>query len=177
MKCPLCTIPLEQAILSNVGVDYCPRCYGLWFEEDELQWAKDEHDADLRWLDIDLWKHPDQFRVEAGKQRLCPVDRLPLYEVRYGDSNVRIDVCNICHGIWLDRGEFKDIIVYLHDRGEYEVLHNYAGNLFEELWEVFSGPEVLREEVLDFLAILKLLKYKFATQHPAFSRFMLSLPR
>ena len=176
MKCPLCHIPFEQAILANVEVDYCPRCYGLWFEQDELQWAKDAKDRDLRWLDIKLWKDPSQFKVNWG-ERMCPVDHLPLYEVNYGDSAVKVDVCNVCRGIWLDRGEFKDIIAYLHEKGEHEVLHHYAKNLFEELWEVFAGPEILREEVLDFLTILKLLKYKFAAQNPSISQLILSLPR
>jgi len=176
MKCPLCKIPFEQAILANVEVDYCPRCYGLWFEEDELQWAKDEKDRDLRWLDIDLWKDPAHFKIDLGG-KLCPADHLPLYEVRYGNSRVKVDVCSICNGIWLDRGEFKEIIAYLKEKGEHEVLQHYAGNLAEELWEVFSGPEILREEMLDFLTVLKLLKYKFAVQHPVISQFMLSLPK
>lgn len=176
MKCPLCKIPFEQTIIAHVEVDYCPRCYGLWFEEDELQWAKDEKDRDLRWLDIDLWKDSSQFKIDLGG-KLCPADRLPLYEVRYGDSIVKVDVCNLCHGIWLDRGEFKEIIVYLREKGEHEVLHHYARTLSEELWEVFSGPEILREELLDFLVILKLLKYKFAAQYPTLSQLMLSLPR
>lgn len=176
MKCPLCNIPFEQAIIANVEVDYCPRCYGLWFEENELQWAKDEKDRDLRWLDIDLWRDPAKFRVDwDGKS--CPVDHLPLYEVRYGDSAVRLDVCSICHGIWLDRGEFKEIIMYLKEKGAHELLHRYAADLAEELWEVFSGPEILREELLDFLTIVKLLKYKLSAQHPAISAFMLSLPK
>jgi len=102
---------------------------------------------------------------------------MPLYEVRYGDSNIKVDVCSICNGIWLDRGEFIEIIEYLKEKGEYEVMHNYVKNLFQEAWEVFSGPEILREEVLDFLAILKLLRYKFAAQHPYLSQVMLSLPR
>lgn len=177
MKCPLCHIPFEQAIIANVEVDYCPRCYGLWFEENELQWAKDEKDRNLRWLDINLWKDSSQFRVGWEGGRLCPADHMLLYNVGYGDSNVKVDVCNVCRGIWLDRGEFKEIIVYLQEKGEHEVLYHYAKNLFEELWEVFSGPEILREEVLDFLTILKLLKYKFAAQHPAISQLMLSLPQ
>ena len=100
---------------------------------------------------------------------------MPFYEVRYGDAGVRVDVCSLCHGIWLDRGEFKEIIEYLKEKGEYEILQHYAKNLFEELWEVFSGPEILREEVLDFLTILKLLRYKLAVQHPTISKFMRSV--
>ncbi len=163
-------------MLVDVEVDYCPRCYGLWFQEDELQWAKDEKDHDLRWLDIDLWKDPAHMRVDFGR-KLCPIDRLPLYEVGYGNSRVKVDICSLCKGIWLERGEFKEIIAYLKEKGEQEVLHHYAKNLLEEAWEVFSGPELLREEVLDFLTILKLLKYKFATQHSVISQIILSLPR
>ncbi|HEX9721717.1 MAG TPA: zf-TFIIB domain-containing protein [Candidatus Paceibacterota bacterium] len=175
-KCPQCNIQLEKAMVANVEVDYCPRCYGLWFEEDELQWAKDAKDRNLRWLDIDLWKHQEKFQVSRGG-KVCPADRMPLYEVRYGDSNVRVDVCNICKGIWLDRGEFIEIVEYIKEKGHHEVMHRYAQNLFGELWEVFSGPEMLRDEVLDFLTIVKLLRYKFAVQHPAISRFLLALPR
>jgi len=162
--------------VQNVEVEYCPRCYGLWFQKDELQEAKDEKDEDLRWLDIDLWKDPGEFRVSRG-EKMCPVDRLPLYQVRYGDSSVKVDVCNVCQGIWLDRGEFIEIVEYLKEKGVRETLHNYAKNLAEELWEVFAGPEMLRDELLDFLAILKLLRYKFSVQHPAMAAFMVSLPK
>lgn len=176
MKCPLCKIFLGKAILAGVEVDYCPRCYGLWFEEDELQWAKDEKDRDLRWLDIDLWKDSSQFRLSRGR-KLCPADRLPLYEVYYGDSAIQVDVCNLCHGVWLDRGEFKDIIVYLQEKAHHELLYHYLKNLREELWEVFSGPEILKEEIFDFLTILKLLQYKFIVQHPTLSTLITQLPK
>ena len=175
-KCPQCNLKLEQALLAGVEVDYCPSCYGLWFDEDELQWAKDEKDRDLRWLDIDLWKDPVKFHVSRGR-KLCPDDRMPLYEVRYADSDVKVDVCNVCHGIWLDRGEFLEVIEYLKEKGYEEVMKNYSKNLVRELWEVFSGPEMLKDEILDFLTILKLLRYKFAVQHPVLSELMLSLPR
>ncbi len=177
MKCPIDkTKNLEKALLSGVEVDYCPKCYGLWFEEDELRWAKDEKDRDLRWLDIDVWKDLEKFRIAPGK-KLCPQDRMPLYEVEYGDSNIRIDVCNLDHGIWLDRGEFKDIIAYLHEKSQHEVLYHYLRNLKEELWEVFSGPEMLKDEVLDFLAVLKLLSYKFAVQYAMLAKIIPALPK
>lgn len=176
MICPLCKLPLDKSLLSNVEVDFCPRCYGMWFEENELQLAKDEKDRNLRWLDVDLWKDESLFRITSGA-KLCPFDRLPLYEVGYGDSGILVNVCSICQGVWLDRGEFKSIIVYLKERADYEVLFHYLKNLKEELWEVFSGPELLREEILDFLTILKLLRYKFAVQHPTITRFIASLPK
>jgi len=175
-KCPRCKIPLSSTILYGVEVDYCPKCYGLFFEEEELRWAKDEKDKKLKWLDVDLWKNKEDFKVSYGI-RLCPRCRVPLYEVYYGDSGIIVDVCNLCHGIWLDRAEFKKIIDYLKKEADYQVLNNYIKNLLEEFVEIFMGPEPLREEIADFLAILKLLKYKFAVQHPVISKIISDLPR
>ena len=176
MLCPRCKKTLDRAIFYNVEVNYCPICLGLWFEEEELRWAKDIKDRSLRWLDIDLWKDKEKFKISSG-QKLCPACRLPLYEVGYGDSEVKVDVCNLCHGIWLDRGEFKQIIQYLKEKGEFEVLYNFSKNLAEEFWEIFTGPEDLKDEILDFLTILKLFTYKFTVQHPVIARIISALPK
>ena len=39
-------------------------------------------------------------------------------------------------------------------------MNNYSKNLLKEFSEIFTGPEPLREEILDFLTILKLFSYK-----------------
>lgn len=176
MLCPICKKELQGAIFYGVEVDYCPNCLGLWFEEDELRLAKDEKDGDLRWLDVDLWKDRKKFKIYFG-ERLCPFCRLPLYEVYYGNSRVIVDFCSLCRGVWLDRGEFKRIIEYLGERADLEVLNNYAKNLLEEATEILIGSETLREEILDFLTILKLLNYKFATQYPAITKLISDLPK
>jgi len=174
--CPICKVPLSSSILYNTEVDYCPKCYGLWFEDQELRLAKDERDKTLRWLDIDIWKDEKKFKVAYGI-RVCPSCRVPLYEVYYGKSRVIVDVCRLCKGIWLDRAEFKKIIEWLQGEANYRIINKYAQNFFEEAVEVFIGPETLREEILDFLAILKLLNYKFCIQHPAISRIISQLPK
>jgi len=176
IKCPKCKTSLLSSLLCNVEVDYCPKCLGLWFEEEELRWAKDEKDKNLKWLDIDLWKDQTKFKLSYGI-RICPSCRVPLYEVYYGKSGIIVDVCNLCHGIWLDRGEFIKIINWLKGKADYEIINNYIKNLFEEFAEIFIGPETLREEILDFLTILKLLNYKFAVQHPAISKIISQLPK
>jgi len=176
MNCPICKKELDKAIFYGVEVNFCPTCLGLWFEEDELRLAKDEKDKNLIWLDIDLWKDSKKFKIFPGI-RLCPSCRLPLYEVYYGDSRVIVDVCNLCHGVWLDRGEFKRIIEYLREKADYEVLHKFAKNLLTEAAEILIGPETLREEILDFLAILKILNYKFLSQQPKISEIILNLPK
>jgi Zn-finger nucleic acid-binding protein len=176
MICPLCKKDLEKAIFYGVEVDYCPTCLGLWFEEDELRLAKDKKDENLRWLDIDLWKRKNKFKIYLG-ERLCPACRLPLYEVYYGDSRIIVDFCSLCKGVWLDRGEFKRIIEYLRTKADFEILNNYANNLFQEAAEILIGSETLREEILDFLTVLKLLNYKFAVRYPTITNIISNLPR
>jgi len=102
MTCPVCGNKLDKALFNKVEVDICPSCLGMWFEEDELRWAKDSKDQRLTWLDVDLWEDETKLRV-SSQDKLCPCCRLPLYEVRYGDSEVKVDLCNVCHGVWLDR--------------------------------------------------------------------------
>jgi Zn-finger nucleic acid-binding protein len=174
MICPRCQKELKQALFYNTEVDYCPNCLGLFFEEDELRFAKDEKDRNLVWLDIDLWRDEKKFKLNLG-MRLCPYCRVPLYEVFYGSSNIVVDVCNICKGIWLDRGEFKKIINYLKENADKELLEKYSKNLFYEFKEIFSGPETIREEINDFLVLLKLLNYKFMARHPLIGRLIIEL--
>ncbi len=176
MICPICKKELDKTILHNTEVHFCSSCLGIWFERDQLRQAKDAKDEDLNWLDIDLWKDKKKFKISPG-QISCPSCGTPFYEVNYGDSDIKIDLCNVCHGIWLDRGEFKKIIDYLKSRADYEVFDNYAKNLLKETMEVFMGPGTLKDEISDFLTILKLLNYKIVMQHPVLSKLISILPK
>jgi len=169
-------VKLEKAIVAGVEIDFCPNCLGMFFEHDELQIAKDTKDQNLRWLDNDLWE--DKLKLEISKANLlCPSCEVPFYEVRYGDSNIKVDICTVCDGIWLDRGEFREIIQYLKQKGQQEILENYFKNLIQEIIEIFTGPETIKNEIADVLNILKLLNYKFAAQYPAIVEIISNLPK
>jgi len=165
MYCPNDEEQLQKVLFHHVEVDYCPRCIGIWFDQDELRLAKDDKDKQLNWLDVDLWRDKGKFQVVRGDKH-CPVCRVGLQEVHYDGSKTKVDFCKMCGGVWLDRGEFKQIINYLKHKSDYQILHNYTKNLTKELWEVFSGPETFRSELEDFLTLLKLFNYKFLVQHP-----------
>jgi len=176
MECPNDNEQLEKVLFHLVEVDYCPKCLGMWFDKDELRRAKDDRDKQLNWVDVDLWRDKSKFHVARGNKR-CPICRVGLTEVSYDNSKVKVDFCKMCGGIWLDRGEFKQIINYLKNKSDYEILHNYAKNLVVQLWEVFSGPEGFRSELLDFLMLSKLFNYKFTTQHPHLNELIEELPK
>jgi len=156
---------MQKVLFHNVEVDYCPVCLGIWFDKDELRLAKDDKDKQLNWLDFDIWRDKSKFKISSSNRK-CPVCRVGFVEVGYDDSKVKVDFCKHCQGIWLDRGEFKQIMVYLIRKYDYEILHRYVKNTVVQLWEVFTGPQKFREELEDFLMILKLFNYKFVVQHP-----------
>ena len=164
MECPVCKKELEKAILHDIEIDYCPKCFSVWFDEDELRQVKDTRDPELNWVDIDLWRDKKKFEISKGGI-LCPKCRMPLYEVKYDKSRTQVDLCSLCQGVWLNRGEFRRIIKYLKEKSDYEVLYHFSRSLMQEFGEIFIGPEELRSEVVDFLSLLKLLSYKFRTQH------------
>ena len=176
MNCPNDNKKLEKVLFHNVEADYCPKCLGIWFDKGELRQAKDNKDKELNWVDVDLWRDKGKFNISPLLKH-CPVCRAGLVEVGYDKSKTKVDFCKMCNGIWLDRGEFKQIINYLKDKSDYEILNNYTKNLVTELWEVFSGPEKFREELEDFLTLLKLLNYKFITQHPNINKIIGELPK
>ncbi len=165
MECPNDKHALEKVLFHNVEADYCTECLGVWFDQNELRWAKDDKDEQLKWVDFDIWRDKERFTMSRGDKH-CPYCRAGLTEVNYDKSSVKIDFCKHCQGVWLDRGEFKQIIEYLKGKSDYEILHRYTKNLTKQLWEVFSGPKQFREELYDFLMVLKLLNYKFVVQHP-----------
>lgn len=176
MICPIDREKLQKSIFYRVEVDYCPRCLGIFLEQEELRLAKDEKDKDLNWLDTDLWEDKKKFNVSLN-EKLCPKCMIPLYGANYDGSKIRVDICRKCKGVWLDRLEFSKIIDYLKEKADYEVLHNYMKNLLKEAGEVFIGPESFKEELEDFLTVLKLFNYKFAVQHPLLTKLIAALPK
>jgi Zn-finger nucleic acid-binding protein len=176
MNCPNDNEVLERVMFHHVETDCCPKCMGIWFDKNELALAKNDRDKELNWLDFDIWRDKGKFEIsKSGRQ--CPVCRAGLVEVAYDNSKVKIDFCKMCQGIWLDFGEFKQIIVYLKNKSDYEILNRYTKNFVSELWEVFAGPEKFRAELADFLTLLKLLNYKFLTQHPLINSLIENAPK
>lgn len=178
MKCPnkKCNEEMTKVMIAGIEIEYCPKCRGMWFDTNELRQIKDTKDFSLRWIDFDLWKNKKNFKISPD-MKLCPIDRIPLYEVMYGDSGIKVDVCNLCHGIWLDRGEFHKLLKYLEETKKKDLLDKYSDVLIGEMWEVFTGPKELREELRDVVSVLKIFRYKFLLQHPEISKIILSLPR
>ncbi len=176
MTCPNCKKEtLKEIKLYKNQIEKCRQCQGLWFDYDELRKTKDEKDEYLKWLDLDLWDKSEKFRA-SPLNKLCPLCKETLFEVNYGNSDIKVDVCNSCKGIWLDKGEFEKIIRYLKKTVNSETLAEYFKHALGEAKEVFIGPEKVSSEIRDFFLVAKLLKYRLYSQYPAIKDLIIHLP-
>jgi len=177
MKCPIHKDKdLKTAIFYNTEIDYCPQGLGVWFEKGEFRIAKDGKQKNLDWLDVDLWKEKTKFQI-SEEEKQCPACEVPMYELSYNDSDIKVDICNVCEGVWLDRGEFKKIIGYLREKSSKKVMNEYVNSLLEETAEVFSGPESLEDEVSDVITVAGLLSHKLSAKFPTLADIISDLPR
>ncbi len=176
MTCPNCQKKtLQQIEFHKLPVDKCSLCQGLWFDYDELRQAKDKKDANLNWLDIDLWRESNKIAVTAGKKK-CPGCQKKLYQIKYGGSDIEVDVCNNCQGVWLDKGEFGQIIAYLKEKVNTDDLKKYFKHSLKEAAEIFTGPEELSSEIKDFMLVSKFFQYRLYSQYPIIKQIILHLP-
>jgi len=165
MNCPRCHTESRKRGISTVEVDECPQCKGLWFGKDELRKAKDQTDADLRWMDFELWKHQDRFHVAAKPVR-CPACDVPMAAVTYDKTDIEVDCCPKCWGVWLDGGEFEKIIDALGGELESLPASKYVRASLEEAREILTGPEGFISEWRDFLTVIRMMEYRILSENP-----------
>ncbi len=106
MKCPDCQHPLILVEYREVEIDLCSHCSGCWLDGEELGFLLH---GEFRHLD-----EIDAVRGPTGSRR-CPLCRKRLRVGPFAESGIEVDVCTMGHGIWLDRGELKELMD-LHGR-------------------------------------------------------------
>jgi Zn-finger nucleic acid-binding protein len=108
MLCPACVKEMAVIEVSDVEIDWCASCGGIWLDEGELELLSGEKDT----------SNPVNKALKTGQGRTgnknCPVcakkmnsTELPVV------PPVEVDVCPLRHGIWLDKGELEKIMVCL----------------------------------------------------------------
>ncbi|HOW68626.1 MAG TPA: zf-TFIIB domain-containing protein [Candidatus Paceibacterota bacterium] len=104
MKCPKCADEsLERVKIRETEVDRCPRCCGLWFDENELRTLLGIEPSELRSLETQT-----VYPSHNSKPSECPRDGDRLLRVMSRRNRVVVmDVCPSCRGIWLDGGEIQ----------------------------------------------------------------------
>jgi Zn-finger nucleic acid-binding protein len=101
MLCPKCrkaTLAEMQVGDVRTVVDQCRSCGGIWFDRKEL-----EAIMDLASRDLTIPATAEETR------RTCPRDFEKLVTFRYPQTEVMVDMCRRCDGLWLDGGELTEI--------------------------------------------------------------------
>ena len=140
----------------------------MWLEDRELKQVKDETDADLNWMDFDIWKHTDRFK--AGSTFFdCPKCASPMVVLDYDDTKVEIHYCSSCRGIWLEKGELNKIIHALEEEILTKSMDDYLHETIEQAKELITGRDSFLSEWKDFSTILRFVQYRILSLHPKIS--------
>jgi membrane associated rhomboid family serine protease len=111
LDCPHCRhYTLEPLRHENVRLDACVHCGGVWFDPNELDIVLRRYDPNYR-REGSIAKTLGQ-RV-SGTPKKCPRCKVSLatYEFEQG-SDLKIDVCHSCNGVWLDKGELDHAKIF-----------------------------------------------------------------
>lgn len=171
MICPKCNQDLQTQIAGTVEIDVCEKCNGIWFDEDELRKCKDQADMDLNWMDFDLWKHEGHFRVSEHEHK-CPKCQIEMAAIDYDKTDIEIDFCVKCKGVWLDGGEFEKIIDSLAEELLTKSSLEYLKTTLSEAKEIITGPEGFISEWRDFLTVIKFLETRFFIENPKLAEIL-----
>jgi Zn-finger nucleic acid-binding protein len=106
--CPLCTIEMAHALLHDEPIQICLRCRGMMLP---LQAFADLVHEQRTWAQNPP-RVPPALDPRALDRRLtCPVCQSAFMTYTYGGpGNAVIDGCTQCHLLWLDAGEFRQIV-------------------------------------------------------------------
>ena len=88
-----------------------------------------------------------------------------MVTVRYGDSRIRVDICERCRGIWLDAQEYAKILRYLEQKVDSETVAGYLRDLRKEFADALRHPSKAVSDLVDMAKILHLLELRFIIQH------------
>ncbi len=169
MKCPDCFNELKEIDFRGIKINECVNCAGRWFDREELKRAKDNTDEDLRWLDFNPFdQDAEQFCIPSeGKD--CPGCSSKMKSLAYEKSEVVVNKCQSCQGVWLHHGEFKKIINYLNELVVSIPSSEYAKNSLKQFIEIATKADKASTQMKDFLVVLKLLKLRISAEHPTLS--------
>lgn len=167
--CPACSAKLSKYKIFRIEIGGCAACGGMFLDQGELRKLKDRVSKhwthDLRWMDDEAEAIESASFVPS--RRACPkcADQ-KLMTTCFGDSPILIDACPACHGVWLDAAEFQDILRHLESKLVGASSKELARKAYEEIKEIWSGPENVVSEVLDAKAAVVAMLEAMIFEHP-----------
>lgn len=113
--CPRCNMEMKKIYVSNIELDLCQSCEGVWFDKNEIEEVLSMDEEELAASELSPSLQTEIAREEIpGKGGLkCPRCENELYRYNYAiSSGILIDGCEKGCGLWVDDGEIKKIFEY-----------------------------------------------------------------
>lgn len=115
MPCPTCITALKQVSFEGVVIDLCPSCAGIWFDQGELGKIKSTAVHALK--ELDSLAQQIELSADAILSKMCPRDGTLLTQYFYlHTTNIELDWCPTCNGIWVEDGELAKINALVEER-------------------------------------------------------------
>jgi Zn-finger nucleic acid-binding protein len=172
--CPACGYALVSKQFLDETVEKCFECGGMWFDADELRRAQERKDDSIVWPE-NLLGYAEKLKVRSDRKINCPKDGAELVSLHYGPSEVVVDVCPKCRGVWFDHGEFNRVVEDLEDASVSKTSLEYLKDVAHEIAEVLTGEKSFSEELADVRKTWHLFKNRLAIDHPFLENFVEAL--
>lgn len=104
LVCPHDETPMSKVDVRGVVIDRCDACGGTWFDAKELRRVAEDKEVEQ------LAAREPMVKVQSPFA--CPRCGGACVEGRV--SEVEIDTCTECHGVWLDSGELAEARRLVH---------------------------------------------------------------
>ena len=134
MNCPACKSALTENYYHGILVDKCNSCQGIWFDHGEIKpylthIIKDRPELPEDRLDSQREVVPQNKIYQELKY--CPRCQVSMKAINYAyDSNVILDRCPSCKGLWADGGEVLRLAT--HAKGN-PMMGKLAGAIVEAI--------------------------------------------
>jgi len=101
----------------DVEVDSCSHCGGIWLDVGELEAIQSIRENDYRdqiGAEADTLRQAAELACQREAPALsCPHCAVELARREYGfTSQILVDVCPSCSGVWLDPGELQALEIF-----------------------------------------------------------------
>lgn len=146
--CPQCGEPLasqqRETAQSTVVVDACPVGDGVFIDEGETQQLT---------LGVELYPLLlDELTEDVGAPREeCPncKEIMVSESIRLADEDIELDVCTVCHGIWMRQDELSTMVSMAAER------ETIDENEMDEIWDEALPDLQRRERIVELLGSLE----------------------
>jgi Zn-finger nucleic acid-binding protein len=177
MDCPLCRKAMKPIKAGDFSIDECPECRGLWFDKGELEAFKDEVDPDLRFLDFEIWSSQALFNLNE-QPLACPRCRsVAMRALKYQEPDLAVTFCPFCEGVWLNFGDFKDVVEAFRTEAEAKSVPEYVKASLKEASDIVRNPQNLISEWKDLTAVLRMLRHRVFVENPKIRSILVGIQK